>query len=56
MLASPALDAAQRIRVEAIASWYRRSGDLLDIERQDLEHFGQLAGLLPHYADQRVAA
>lgn len=56
LLASPTLDAAQRIRVEAIASWYRRSGDLLDIERQDLEHFGQLAGLLPRYAEQRVAA
>ncbi|MFY8107273.1 MAG: hypothetical protein ACOVKO_10175 [Elstera sp.] len=56
LLASPNLDAAQRIRVEAIASWFRRSGDLLDSELQDLEHFGQRAGLLPSYRDQRVAA
>jgi hypothetical protein len=56
LLASPALDATQRIRVEAIASWYRRSGDLLDVECQDLEHFGRMAGLLPSFGDQRVAA
>lgn len=56
LLAAPALNAAQRIRVEAIASWYRRSGDLLDLERQDLEYFGQLVGLLPRFSDQRVAA
>jgi hypothetical protein len=56
LLASPALDATQRIRVEAIASWYRRSGDLLDVECQDLEHFGRMAGLIPSFGDQRVAA
>ncbi len=56
LLASPSLDAAQRIRVEAIASWFRRSGDLLDSELQDLEHFGRGVGLLPTYHNQRVAA
>lgn len=56
LLAAPSLDAAQRMRVEAIASWYRRSGDLLETEARDLEDFGQRAGLVPRYGDQRVAA
>lgn len=56
LLAAPGLDAAQRRRVEAIASWYRRSGDLLETEARDLEDFGQRAGLVLRYGDQRVAA
>jgi hypothetical protein len=56
LLTSPRLDAAQRVRVEAIASWFRRSGDLLDSELQDLEHFGRGVGLLPLYDNHRVAA
>lgn len=56
LLAAPGLDAAQRMRVEAIASWYRRSGDLLETEARDLEFFGQQAGLHFHDSDHRVAA
>ncbi|MCK6443882.1 hypothetical protein [Elstera cyanobacteriorum] len=56
LLAAPGLDAAQRRRVEAIASWYRRSGDLLETESHDLEAFGQQVGLIPQYHLQRVAA
>lgn len=56
LLAAPSLDAAQRMRVEAIASWYRRSGDLLETETRDLELFSQQAGLRPHYINRRVAA
>lgn len=56
LLATPDLDGALRLRVEAIASWYRRSGDLLETESRDLERFGQHVGLLPRYTNQRVAA
>lgn len=56
LLASPSLDAAQRMRVEAIASWYRRSGDLLETEARDLTDFGQRVGLLPPPDAPRVAA
>ncbi len=56
LLTSPALNAAQRMRVEAIASWYRRSGELLETEMRDLTDFGQQAGLLPQPEIARVAA
>jgi hypothetical protein len=45
LLASPRLDATARARVEAIASWFRRTRELTGAELADLENFARAAGL-----------
>ncbi|MFD2264697.1 hypothetical protein ACFSM5_17460 [Lacibacterium aquatile] len=41
LLASPRLDAISRARVEAIASWFRRTHELTGAEIADLEQFSR---------------
>lgn len=41
LLASPDLDAQRRARVEAIATWFKRSHDLTLAEQADLETFSR---------------